>query len=740
MKKIEFNTGWYFSSQDVGENRTLAHGRAVILPHTWNAEDGTNGGNDYHRGRCWYVKKFPRPALEDGDEVWLEFEGAAMTAVVFFNGTELARHEGGYSTFRVELTAYLEEENLLAVSVDNSVNDRVYPQKADFTFYGGLYRDVNLLIVPKVHFALDRMGGPALKITPVVSENLSSAAVTVEAWVSGPAEKVIFAMDGQEREAAVIDGKAQVLFELTQPHLWDGLNDPYLYTAQARIPGGDQAEVRFGCRRFQIDPEQGFLLNNRPYRLIGAARHQDRERLGNAISRVEHEEDVAILLEMGATSVRLAHYQHSQYFYDLCDKHGLIAWAEIPCITEHLSTARDNALSQMEELVTQCYNHPSIVCWGLSNEITVTGGVTAELTETHRQLNDLCHRLDATRPTVMAHAFMLNPDDPLVALPDVSSYNLYYGWYLGDLEQNDQFFDDFHQRHPDMPMGLSEYGADANPAYQSACPEKGDWTEGYQALYHEHMLKLWAERPYIWCMYCWNGFDFAADGRDEGGKPGQNQKGLVTFDRTTKKDAFYIYKAYLSKEPFVHLCGRRYKNRAEEQTEIKVYSNQPQVVLLVDGKEFAAQERDKIFKFTVPIQGEHTIEARAGECSDAMIIRKVDKPDPAYVKEGGDVVNWFDKPEELVREGYYSILDSMAELKKSPAAAAVLAKIMERASASYGDVAKNVQLPEAVQRQMDQMPLQKLLAQAGKAVGPEMVRQLNAALNQIPRVVSEEQR
>lgn len=357
----------------------------------------------------------------------MEFEGAAMTAVVTLNGAELIRHEGGYSTFRVELTPFLKFENLLAVSVDNSANETVYPQKADFTFYGGLYRDVNLLIVPKAHFALDRMGSPMLKVTPVVSEDLTSATVAVEAWVSGPAESVVFTVDGQEQTAGVSCGKAQAVFGLIHPHLWDGLDAPYLYTAHARIPGGDEAEVQFGCRRFAIDPERGFLLNNRPYRLIGAARHQDRARLGNALTQAEHEEDIAILLEMGATSVRLAHYQHAQYFYDLCDQHGLIAWAEIPCITEHLTNARANALSQMEELVSQCYNHPSIFCWGLSNEITVAGGVTEELVETHRQLNDLCHKLDSTRPTAMAHAFMLNQDDPLVALPDASSYNLYYG-------------------------------------------------------------------------------------------------------------------------------------------------------------------------------------------------------------------------------------------------------------------------------------------------------------------------
>ena len=337
---------------------------------------------------------------------------------------------------------------------------------------------------------------------------------------------------------------------------------------QATLDSGDAVEANFGCRTIAFDAEKGFILNGRPYRLCGAARHQDRQGLGNALTEKEHDEDMALLREMGANTVRLAHYQHAQYFYDLCDKYGLVAWAEIPYITEHIPEGRANTLSQMTELVVQNYNHPSIVCWGLSNEITGSGK-TEDLVENHKLLNDLCHKLDATRPTTMAHIFMLDANDPLVFLPDIRSYNLYYGWYVGEWEQNDAWFDEFHKNHPDAVIGLSEYGADANPAYQSAKPAKGDWSEGYQAVYHEHMLKMWADRPYIWAMHCWNMFDFGADGRDEGGKPGQNQKGLVTFDRKTKKDAFYIYKAYLSKEPFVHICGRRYADRAESETEIQ---------------------------------------------------------------------------------------------------------------------------------------------------------------------------
>lgn len=707
----------------------------VTVPHTWNAQDGTDGGNDYYRGTCRYERTLRRPALAAGEQVWLEFDGVAQSCVVFVNGIKVTEHQGGYSTFRCDVTAFLKEgDNTLTVDVDNGKNDRVYPQKADFTFYGGIYREVKQIVVPAAHFALGYWGGSGVKITPTVEGR--NARVLAQAWIEGDAEAVSFTIDGQTKTAPVENGKAEAEFLLTEVHLWNGVADPYLYTCTASLPG-DEVRVRFGCRTIAFDPDKGFLLNGTPYRLCGAARHQDRQGLGNALTEKEHAEDIALLLEMGANTVRLAHYQQAQIVYDLCDEKGLIAWAEIPYITEHLPAARENSLSQMRELVVQNYNHPSIVCWGLSNEITATGGVNDDMVENHRLLNDLCHELDKTRPTTMAHVFMLDANDPFVMLPDIRSYNLYYGWYVGDWDQNDEWFDQFHDAHPDAVIGLSEYGADANPAYQAEHPEKGDWTEGYQALYHEHMLKMWSERPYIWAMHCWNMFDFGADGRDEGGKPGQNQKGLVTFDRKTKKDAFYIYKAYLSKEPFVHLCGRRYTDRTGDKTEIRVYSNQPEVTLLVDGKEAGRQTGDKVFVFTVPLAGEHEIEARAGAVTDTMIIRRVDKPNPDYVKAGGQIVNWFDREGEIVREGYFSIKNSVAEIRANPAAEKVfeemVAPLKEKAVAAYGDVAKNIQMPESVVRAMERMSVEATLKQLGALITPEFVHKLNAVLNKIPR-------
>ena len=721
MRKAElFNTGWTFIKD--GKSET------VDLPHTWNAEDGTDGGNDYWRGTCTYTKSFPRPDT-DG-ETWLELRGAAQTCEVFLNGQKLARHEGGYSTFRVNLTETLKDANELTITVDNGKNRTVYPQKADFTFYGGLYRDVYLLTVPKAHFALDYYGGHGIKITPILSDDLQHATVTVETWHN--ADHVEISVNGETKTV-----KNTAVFEIDNPRLWNGKNDPWLYTAVAKLASGDVVSADFGIRRIAFDAEKGFLLNNKVLRLCGAARHQDREGLGNALTKKEHEEDIALLLEMGANTVRLAHYQHDQYFYELCDKAGLIVWAEIPYITEHMLEARENTISQMTELIVQNYNHPSIVCWGLSNEITATTGVTEDLVENHRVLNELCHQLDTTRPTTMAHVFMLSPDDSLVMLPDIRSYNLYYGWYVGDVEQNDEWFDDFHTKHPDAVIGLSEYGADANPQYQSGKPEKGDWTESYQAVYHEHMLKMWSERPYIWAMHCWNGFDFGADGRDEGGKSGQNQKGLVTFDRKTKKDAFYIYKAYLSKEPFVHLCGRRYADRIESETEIKVYSNLPEVTLYVNGEYVGSKLGNKVFTFRVPISGEHLIEAVAQDQRDMMVIRKTEKANPDYTKPGIQVTNWFDREDEIEREGYFSIKDSMADVKANAEAQAVMDRLVVPLQAklveAYGDVAKNVQLPPEMQAMMDRMSVEATLKQMGKLITPEFVHKLNYALNQVKK-------
>lgn len=728
---IDFNKEWHFAKTADLPASIPDNWESITLPHTWNAIDGQDGGNDYWRGTAMYCKTFPRPKLEAGGRAVLEFLGAAMSAEVWVNGKKLSHHEGGYSTFRVDITDVLQEENLLCVTVDNSENDRVYPQKADFTFYGGLYRAVNLITVPAAHFELCKDGTPGIKVTPVVDLERKTAQVKVETWQNG-AETVTFTVAGQEQASVSVDGHAQAMFTIENVRLWDGLDDPYLYTAAAKLDSGDEVSTRFGCRTIDFDPETGFLLNGREYPLRGVSRHQDRAGLGNALTIKEHREDVEIIREIGANTVRLAHYQHAQEFYDLCDEYGLIVWAEIPYITQHMPNGRQNTLEQMRELVTQCYNHPSIVCWGLSNEITASGPADKDVLENHSLLNELCHKLDTTRPTTMAHVFMLETDSPLINIADIGSYNLYFGWYLGELDQNDSFFDEYHSNFPHRVIGFSEYGADANPQFQSAAPERGDYSESYQCIYHEHILNCIEQRPYLWATHVWNLFDFAADGRDEGGKHGVNQKGLVTIDRKLKKDAFYLYKAAWSREPFVHICGRRYINRAEEVTEVKVYSNQPDVALYLDGTLMSRKESSRVFVFHVPITDEHTIKAVSGNCEDSITIRKVEKADPAYqfTQEGG-IINWFDRDD--FKEGYFSIKDTLGTLQSHPEAGKIVGALIEKASASRGDVAKAANSNANLHKMMSGMSLQSLLRQAGDAVSPEQIKALNAALQRIQK-------
>lgn len=727
------NQDWTFIK---AEHPADAPGVPVPLPHTWNAEDGQDGGDDYYRGKCWYLRDLDRPEATENSRIWLEFEGAAMTAEVYLNGEKLAEHAGGYSTFRVDLTDHLKDHNKLAVSVSNARSRTVYPQQADFTFYGGLYREVRLILVPETHFALGYHGGSGLKITPVVDLEKRAATVMAEAWVEGPADdaEVTFTLAGQTQTVSVADGCARADFTIENVHLWDGLTDPYLYTAAASLSSGDAVSARFGCRKFEIDPQKGFLLNGRSYPLRGVSRHQDRKGAGNALTPAMMEEDMAIIKELGANTLRLAHYQHAQYFYDLCDENGLIVWAEIPYITMHMHDGRENTLSQMTELVVQNYNHPCIAVWGLSNEITAASAVNEELLENHRALNDLCHTLDTTRPTTMANVFMLDIDSPILEIPDVNSYNLYFGWYLGELEQNDAFFDEYHAKFPDRCIGFSEYGADANPAYQSPTPEKGDYTESYQCVYHEHILQMIEARPWLWATHVWNLFDFGADGRDEGGKHGENQKGLVTFDRQLKKDAFYLYKAaWNHTEPFVHLCGSRYVDRTEEVTEIKVYSNQNEVSLYLDGKLFATRQGHVVFSFQVPISGEHTIEARAEDCTSVMLVRKVSEPNPAYCKPGRaastGVTNWFDKGE--ADPNCYSILDTLGDIRQNPEAAAIIDQMMAKGAESHGEIAETVKDNPALQRMMNRITLVSLLKQSG--ADEESIKQLNRILQGIKK-------
>ncbi len=617
----------------------------VELPHTWNAKDGQDGGNDYRRGTCTYQKTFPCPEFDrENQRIYLEFRGVNASARVVLNGKQIMTHDGGYSTFRADITDALAQENALQVDVDNSVNDRVYPQKADFTFYGGIYRDVKLITVNKAHFDMDYFGGSGLAVTPTVEGK--DGKVRVRTWHNAENGTVrITLMDAQGNAVARGEGTDTELV-ISNVHLWDGIDDPYLYTCKAVLTvNGEETDAvscAFGVRYFHVDPKKGFFLNGRSYPLHGVSRHQDRKGLGNALTKEHHEEDMALIREIGANTIRLAHYQHDQYFYDLSDKYGMVVWAEMPYISEHMPNGRANTVSQMKELIVQNYNHPSICTWGLSNEITISTKDKKDMLDNHRMLNDLVHEMDPTRPTSLACYAVCGPFNKVAHISDIVSWNLYLGWYVPGLFLNDLWIDFFHWKYPERCLGYSEYGCEGMPNLHSSHPRRGDHTEEYQALYHEYMQRCFAKRPFMWANHVWNMFDFAADARNQGGEPGMNHKGLVTFDRKTKKDSFYLYKAYWNPEPMVHICSKRYVDRPEKYTTVKVYSNSDRVTLFANGKEVGTQVGDKVFTFRVMLDKETRLEAVAGDVRDEAVLRFSPSPNPEYSlsrkKAGGG--NW----------------------------------------------------------------------------------------------------
>ncbi len=680
MRNIKIiNDNWLFSKTAKSVPAALpTDWEPKNLPYTWNEKDGQDGGNDYYRGKCWFTKEVAKSDFPEGDDFYLQFDGVNASAEVFFNGKSLVKHDGGYSTFRAEVDADdIKDMNLLVVSVDNTANDRVYPQMADFTFYGGIYRDVSIIAVPEDHFDLDYYGGPGIMVTPVVKGD--DAVVTVQAFCEG---KVRFDIidNGTVILSASVDGKnPQTDMTIKNVHLWHGTVDPYLYTMRAVLLKEqneiDEISTRFGCRSFKVDPQKGFILNGKEYPLRGVSRHQDRPGIGNALLPEHHREDMELIKEVGANTIRLAHYQHSPVFYDLCDEYGMVIWAEIPYISKHMPNGYENTKSQMKELIIQNYNHPSIVTWGLSNEISIGGAGDDSLIKNHKMLNDLCHELDKTRLTTLAAVTLCDINEEYVHISDIVSYNHYFGWYGGTTDMNGPWFDVFHAKYPERAIGLSEYGCEALN-WHTSTPTQGDYTEEYQSYYHEELIKQIAERPYLWATHVWNMFDFAADARSEGGEDGMNHKGLVTFDRKYKKDSFYAYKAWLNPEPMVHLCSKRYIDRVEDVTKVTVYSNCDEVELFANGVSVGKQKKGKypFFYFDVKNEGETVLKAVAGTLSDESTIRKVDSPNEDYIlKEEGDVINWF---EINTPDGYLSINDTIGEIMATARGKMVLLSVV----------------------------------------------------------------
>lgn len=613
---ILLNENWKFRfSHQVDKKST----RRVDLPHTWNTVDALSGKPDYKRGIGNYEKMlYVRPEWK-GKRLFLRFEGANSVANVFINQKHLGEHRGGYGAFVFEITDQVKygEVNSILVRVNNGEQLDVMPLVGDFNFYGGIYRDVHLLVTNGICISpLDYASPGVYLVQQEVSEEKARVLARVNLSNEGEAEDIVLRLlvrDGnrvvcREEKNVHLTGNAQVQeeigFTVLQPHLWNGRKDPFMYQVEITLMKGDQMVDQviqpLGLRYFRTDPAEGFFLNGKHLSLHGVCRHQDRAEVGNALRQVHHEEDVALMLEMGVNAVRLAHYPQAATVYDLMDKHGLVVWAEIPFVGPggyadkgfvDLPSFRQNGKEQLKELIRQHYNHPSICFWGLFNELKEYGDNPLEYI---KELNELAHQEDPTRSTTAAS----NQGGELNLITDHIAWNRYDGWYGGTPANLGKWLDATHQAKPELRIGISEYGAGASIYHHQDTlvqTNPGSWwhPENWQTYYHRENWKMIAERPYIWGTFVWNMFDFGAAHRTEGDRPGINDKGLVTFDRKVRKDAYYFYKANWNKEvPMLYLAEKRNLRRSRPLQTIMAFTTVREAELFINGKSCGKQKTD----------------------------------------------------------------------------------------------------------------------------------------------------
>lgn len=613
------NDNWQFRFGHQVEKNTVTR---VDLPHTWNAQDALSGRTDYKRGLGHYERRLFVPADWKGQRLYLRFEGANSIADLFVNGRHAGQHRGGYGAFVFEITDFVNygKANTLRVSVNNAETLELMPLVGDFNFYGGLYRDVHLVRTGPTCISLLDHGSSGVRL---VQDSVSKDYAAIRALVAlsngsdtaTQAEVLLRLLDGDREVAAQrltltlppdssVEGSLPV--SLRRPRLWDGRRDPFRYRAEVSLWRDgrevDRVEQPLGLRYYHIDPERGFFLNGRHVPLRGVCRHQDRSEVGNALRREHHDEDAAIMAEMGANAVRLAHYPQAEYFYDLMDRYGFIVWAEIPFVGPggysdegfvNLPAFRQNGREQLVELIRQHYNHPSIVVWGLFNELSMRGDDPVPYI---KELNDLAHREDPTRLTVAAS----NTDGALNFVTDAMAWNRYDGWYGGTPAGLGQWLDHMHTTHPDLRIAISEYGAGASLYHQQDTLVKTVATsfwhpENWQTHYHMANWREISARPFVWGSFIWNLFDFGAAHRHEGDRVGINDKGLVSFDRRTRKDAFYFYKANWNKEvPLLYLAERRCTRRTRPVQTFMAFTNQPEAELFVNGVSCGRAEADSL--------------------------------------------------------------------------------------------------------------------------------------------------
>lgn len=639
-ENILINQDWNFRfSHQVNKNSS----RRVDLPHTWNAQDALSGKPDYKRGIGNYDKKLFIRSEWKGKRLFLRFEGANCVSNVFINGKQIGEHRGGYGAFIFEITDKVNygKNNTVLVRVNNGEQLDVMPLVGDFNFYGGIYRDVHLLVTedicispldyasPGVYLFQQHVGEKQAAVLARI--NLSNGTehprqATLRLQVK-EGDKVVYQADKKVIVAPHTSVQPEEMsFTLLNPRLWNGREDPFMYqTVITLVKDGkeiDKVEQPLGLRYYATDADRGFFLNGKHLPLHGVCRHQEWAEVGNALRPMHHEEDTRLMLEMGVNAIRLAHYPQATYMYDLMDRNGIVTWAEIPFVGPggyadkgfvDQPSFRKNGKEQLKEMIRQHFNHPSICFWGLFNELKENGDNPLEYI---KELNVLAHQEDPTRPTTSAS----NQGGAINFITDNIAWNRYDGWYGATPATLASWLDKTHQAHPEIKIAISEYGAGASIYHQQDSlvqTSPGSWwhPENWQTEYHIQNWKIISERPYVWGSFVWNMFDFGAAHRTEGDRPGINDKGLVTHDRKVKKDAFYFYKANWNPEPMVYIAGRRSVNRVKPVTEVQIFSNCAEVTLKVNGQIIKKMQPDGvkvcIFKDIRLKKGENNIEVSA---------------------------------------------------------------------------------------------------------------------------------
>ena len=730
MIRINLNETWQFAKLPDGVFPAVVEPawETVTLPHTWYKDD------DQYHGLALYCRTV---RVESGwTKVYLEFEGADQSCRIFVNGEQIGEHRGAYARFRFPVPAAALKSGELRIEalLDNRISPDISPNFGDFTVFGGLYRNVNLLIMSDTHFDYGYYGTDGVIARAFIDEK-GNGIVAVETHVCTEesdvvAEYTLLDPSGVSTDRIVASPHEDVALKVLQPELWNGKQGVSFYTLRAALKSNnvvcDEISIRLGFRTVTMSPDDGLRLNGRLTKLNGVAKHQDHAGVFSAVSDALIDEDFALIREIGANAVRLSHYQHPQHTYDRCDEEGLLAWAEIPMLkmTENKALYA-NAEEQLRELILQNIHHPSIFCWGIQNEIGMFRDAPF-MHEECRVLAALAKKLDPNRMTTAANLYNVKAKSELNAITDMVGYNLYFGWYYGEMGDYAKYLDAYHAARPEMPLGISEYGVDCNTALHSEEPRIRDYSEEYQALWHETVYRILESKDYLWGTFVWNMFDFSSDRRNEGGVRFINGKGLVSFDRSLRKDAFYYYKAKWSGEPFIHLCSRRFVKRCREAVDVKAYTNQPSVTLYVNGTAWGTKENDGngtvLFPAVSLNWGENILCAEYGVCRDELRFERVEAEEESYRllnAGGGTVRNWFLSDNDLVKEGYFSVMDSAEDILNG--ARPVLAKHVP-------------ELLKVLEAEMIPLGLQmKSILERSFEDKPDILKTVNEALHEIKK-------